>query len=383
MRKLTTSLVVAVGLVAGCDSKKSETSTQKTVEGTPGVAKGEGSAQPAQPAQEKTMTGAELVKKYQDCSSLIMTKLDQFMSDCIADDFTSHYYGEQMKGKEAMKGMFTAMQKAMPDTKIVPQLIVVSGRNILAVNLTSGTQTGELAMPGMPTIPATGKKVSMLFFHRLAMNDQNRATGEWSFDDPASFMGQLGLAQKGSPPTRPAIDKGIDGAPVIAVTADDAKEKANLETVSKAMDALNNKKNADMMALMTDDVVVSDQAMEKDVTGKKDVEAQFKLFQTGFPDGKITAENKYAAGDFVVVIGKFDGTHNADFMGLKKTGKKVSLDYTEVVQVKDGKVAKFWRFHSGMQLAQQLGLMPSAPPTAAAPAGSAAAPTQAPAADKK
>jgi hypothetical protein len=68
---------------------------------------------------------------------------------------------------------------------------------------------------------------------------------------------------------------------------------------------------------------------------------------------------------------------------MKKTGKTVSLDYAEVMQMKDGKIAQIWRFHSGMQFAMQMGLMPApgAPPAAgsAAPAaGSAAAP-----ADKK
>jgi steroid delta-isomerase-like uncharacterized protein len=264
------------------------------------------------------------------------------------------------------------MAKAMPDYKMMPQLVMVSGRNILAVNLTTGTHTGELAMEGMPPIPATNKKIGMLFFHRLALNDQNKATDEWGFDDPAAFMGQLGLAQKGSPPTRPATDKGWEGAPIVVVTADDDKEKANLATVAKAMEAFNNRKNADMQALMTDDVVVSDQAMEKDVTGKKEADAQLKLFQNGFSDSKVTATNAYAAGDWVVQIGKFEGTHDHDFMGIKKTGKKVSLDFTEVLQLKDGKIAKIYRFHSGMQLAQQLGLMPETPAQ-----GSAAAPAPA------
>jgi predicted ester cyclase len=261
---------------------------------------------------------------------------------------------------------------------------MVSGRNILAINLTTGTHTGELAMEGMPPIPATNKKIGMLFFHRLAIDDANKATEEWGFDDPATFMGQLGLAQKGSPPTRPATEKGIDGAPIVVVTADDDKEKANIATFSKGMEAFNSHKNADLLATMTDDVVISDQAMEKDVTGKKEADAQFKLFQNGFSDGKATATNTYAGGDYVVVIGKFEGTHDHDFMGIKKTGKKVSLDYVEVAHFKDGKTDMVWRFHSGMQLAQQLGLMPAAPAPGAAPAGSAAAPSATPpAAEKK
>lgn len=381
MSKLTTSLVVAVGLVAftGCKKKKEEPSTQKTVEGTPGVAKGEGSAQPATPAPEKTLTGADLAKKYQDCGAMLgSNKLDQFLSDCITDDYTAHMYGQDMKGKAAMKEMFSSMAKAMPDYKMAPQLVIVSGRNILAINLTTGTHTGELVMEGMPPIPATQKKIGMMFFHRLAINDANKASEEWSFDDPATFMGQLGLAQKGSPPTRPATDKSIEGAPIVVVTADDDKEKANIASFTKGMEAFNNRKNADLLANMTDDVVISDQAMEKDVKGKKEADAQFKLFQNGFSDSKVTATNTYGAGDYVVVIGKFDGTHDHDFLGIKKTGKKVSLDYVEVAHFKDGKTDKIWRFHSGMQLAQQIGMMPAAPAGGAAPAAGSAAPAPAP-----
>lgn len=374
MSKLTTSLVVAVGLVAftGCKKKKEEPTTQKTVEGTPGVAKGSAD-QAATPAPEKTLTGADLAKRYQECTGYITSDFEKFISTCMADDFTSHYYGQEMKGTAQAKAMFESMKKAMPDTKMTPQLIMVSGRNILAFSLSTGTQSGELAMPGMPPIPATNKKVGFLYFQRLAMNDQNKATDEWGYDDPAAFMGQLGLAQKGSPPTRPAIDKDVvENAPVIAVTADDAKEKANLDVVSKVMTAFNDRKNADLMAAFTDDAVVSDQAMEKDATTKKDIEAQIKAFQQGFSDAKVSAQNTYAAGDWVVVLGKFEGTHDHDYMGIKKTGKKVSLDYADVTLLKDGKVAKVWRFHSGQQLADQLGLTPPA----GSAAGSAAAPAE-------
>jgi predicted ester cyclase len=233
-------------------------------------------------------------------------------------------------------------------------------------------------MPGMPPIPATNKKVGMLFFHKLALNDQNKATEEWAFDDPSTMMGQLGLAPKDAPPTRPAMDKGLDGAPIVVVTADDAKEKANLEAVKKDMEAVNAHKTADIMAMMTDDAVESDQTDGADKKGKKDIEAGMKMFFGAFSDAKVTANETFAAGDYVVAIGKFDGTNDHDMGKMKKTGKKVSLDYAEVVQIKDGKMAAIWRFHSGMQFAMQMGMMP---PPGAAPAGGA--PPAAPAGGEK
>jgi len=77
------------------------------------------------------------------------------------------------------------------------------------------------------------------------------------------------------------------------------------------------------------------------------------------------------AGDYVVEIGKFEGTNDHDMGKMKKTGKHVSVNFAEVTQLKDGKVAHLWRFYNSMDFAKQLGLMPAAP--AGAPAGGDAA----------
>ena len=372
MSKLTTSLVVALGLVAftGCKSKHEEGTVQKPTEG---VSK-EGSAAPSMAPAEKPMSGADLAKKYQTCVAMINdNKLDDFKKECVDASYKGHDNGMDMPpGTDALIEQFTGMRKAMPDYKLTPQLIIVSGRNILAVELLTGTHTGELAMGNMPPIPASNKKVGMLFFHRLAINDQNKATEEWAYSDGTTMMAQLGLAPKDAPPKRPAMEKGMDNAPVIVVTADDPKEKANLETFKKAMDAVNSHKTADVMAMMTDDAVESDQTDAADRKGKKDIEAGMKMFFGAFSDAKVTADNTWAAGDYVVATGKFEGTNDHDLGKMKKTGKKVSLDYAEIAMIKDGKVAQLWRFHDGMQFAMQLGLMPA--PGAAPAAGSAAAP---------
>jgi predicted ester cyclase len=383
MSKLTTSLVVGLGLVAfaGCKKKKEEGTVQKPTEG---VTKDNGSAAKP-PEAEKPMSGADLAKKYQTCVAMINdSKWDDFKGTCIDASYVGHEYGHDMSGADTVLGYFQAMKKAMPDWKLTPQLIIVSGRNILAVELATGTQSGELAMPGMPPIPATNKKVGQLFFHRLAINDQNKATEEWAFDDPATMMGQLGLAPKDAPPTRPAMDKGIEGAPIVVVTADDPKEKANIEAFKKGADAFNAHKTNDLMAMMTPDAVMMDQADAADKKGK-DIEASVKMIMGAFSDIKAVNTENWGAGDYVVETGKMEGTHDHDLGKLKKTGKKVSLDYAEIAHFKDGKVDQLWRFHSGMQFAGQLGLMPETPAGGAPAAGSAAAPADKAAApaDKK
>jgi soluble cytochrome b562 len=167
-------------------------------------------------------------------------------------------------------------------------------------------------------------------------------------------MFQMGLAPKGAPPHRSADDaKPLEGAPIVAVAADDAKEKANIEATKKGGEAFNAHKGADLIAMMADDVVETDVAAPKDLKGKKEVEKGLKDFQTAFSDAKVTPDH--------------------DMGAMKKTGKKVSVPYAEIFEYKAGKVSHIWRFHDSMTMAMQLGLMPpmGAAPTGEAPKGDA------------
>jgi steroid delta-isomerase-like uncharacterized protein len=176
------------------------------------------------------------------------------------------------------------------------------------------------------------------------------------------MWGQLGLSPKEAPPVRPAMEKGMDGAPVIIVAADDAKEKANLETIKKANEAFMSKKPADSMAFYADDAVESDQASGADTKGKKEIEKGMTMFTKAFPDLKIEVKGQWAAGDYVIVEGVFSGTNNGPMGKMPKTGKPVTGQYAEIFKLKDGKITELWRFRNGLAMAMQLGLvkMPAA-----------------------
>jgi predicted ester cyclase len=366
MKNVSIGLAVALSL-GGCSKKKASENKEPPA---PMVQENTGSATGS--AAEAPLAGKDLADKYTKCIGMINDgKFDDFTSQCIAADYKGHDMDMgDMSGAESIKNEFASLKKAFPDWKMTPQLVLVNGRNILAVELTTGTNSGPLQMaPGAPETPATNKKLGMLVFHRLTMNDQNKANEEWMYEDPSTMMGQLGLLPKSAPPMRPATDTSWEGAPNITVAADNDTEKKNLETVKAMTDAFNAHKVPDMMALMTDDAVESDQADAQDYKGKKDIEKDLKTFLGAFSDGKITVDSTYAAGDYVVELGTFEGTNDHDLGPMKKTGKKVTMHYAEVSKLKDGKVTNLWRFRNGMATAIQLGLMQ--PPGAGA--GSAAA----------
>ncbi|MEJ2266332.1 MAG: ester cyclase [Anaerolineales bacterium] len=61
---------------------------------------------------------------------------------------------------EAMK-VTAGLMSAFPDFKIDIQQVTVNGDQATVKAQWSGTQTGALSLPGMPSIPPTGKKVSV------------------------------------------------------------------------------------------------------------------------------------------------------------------------------------------------------------------------------
>jgi len=363
--KTRTMVVITLGLAlaAGCKKKEKTGETAAGSGSSTAVAKpNEGSAamkppEPPPPPKPAPKTGKDLAQAYQDCGALIAgAKWDDFMKQCSADTFVGHMADDKDMKRDEVVPMFKDMRAAFPDEKIEPQLIFVNGRNILAVMLMSGTHEGPMKTP-MGEIPATKKKFGALMYHRLAMNDENKATEEWSYFDPATMMGQLGLSPKEAPPSRPAMEKGMEGAPAIIVAADDDKEKKNLETVKKSNDAFNSKKAADAMAFYADDAVESDQATGTDAKGKKEIEKGLAMFWKAFPDVKVDAANMWAAGDYVVVEGSFSGTNDGPMGKMPKTGKKVTGHYAEIIKLKDGKITEMWRFRNGLAMAAQLGLI--------------------------
>jgi predicted ester cyclase len=302
--------------------------------------------------------GKDLAAHYLDCVGLANAgKWDDVKTRCVAAGFTSHLMdGPEIKGVDMLVEWAKNTQAAFPDIKTEPQLVIVDGRNIFAIELTTGTHRGPLKTP-QGEVPATNNKLGLLFFHKLAIGDDDKMTEEWAYKDARTFLVQLSMIPKEAGPARAPIDKGWDGAPIVVVAADDAASKANVEVVKKMIDALNAHRAADTAALVTDDVVESDQAEDKDRSKAESIQGADE-FGKAFPDGKLDVPAYFAAGDYVVAPGTMTGTNDGPLGPMKPTHKKIASHYAEVYKLKDGKIAAIWRFRNGMATAQQLGLVP-------------------------
>lgn len=367
--RFQTGFVIAALALAACKKTKSEgqpppdptpgSSSGKPTEGS-GSAAVAGSAAGSDVPPSVPLAGEGLAKFYVACLARINAgKLDDYKRDCIDPEIAVHDVdSDEFTGADSVIGYYTDMRKAMPDFKLEPQLVLVSGRNILAITLMTGKQTGPLkAQAG--ELKASDKTVGMLTLHHVKTNDDNKATEEWEYSDNKTMLGQLGLLPKEQGATRAPL--AAAAPPIVLVTKDDAKETSNLDLVHKGDDAFNAHKSGDLVALWADDANESDQASDKDNKGKAAIEGNLKGLFSAFPDVKIQVPNAFAAGDYVIVEGKLTGTHKGALGPIKPTNKQVEISYAEVFKVKDGKIAEVTRFRNDMAMAAQLGLLGETP----------------------
>ncbi len=83
------------------------------------------------------------------------------LSSLVNDNFVLSGPVPQPLGKQEFIGMMKAMLTAFPDFKFNGVVAEEREETVVVKARISGTHTGTLALPGLPPIPATGKKISL------------------------------------------------------------------------------------------------------------------------------------------------------------------------------------------------------------------------------
>jgi predicted ester cyclase len=85
----------------------------------------------------------------------------QTMTELVADDFVLSGPTPQPLGKPEFIGLMQILHAGMPDFAFNVSSYEEHGDNVIAKSHITATHTGVLALPGMPPLPATGKKVAL------------------------------------------------------------------------------------------------------------------------------------------------------------------------------------------------------------------------------
>jgi steroid delta-isomerase-like uncharacterized protein len=79
----------------------------------------------------------------------------------IAEDFVLSGPTPQPLGKAEFIGFMHTMLAALPDFSFNISHFEENGDKVIAYSHVTGTHTGTFVLPGLPPIPATGKKISL------------------------------------------------------------------------------------------------------------------------------------------------------------------------------------------------------------------------------
>jgi len=118
----------------------------------------------------------------------------------------------------------------------------------------------------------------------------------------------------------------------------------NKEFVRKYLEALSGKPKPASVV----DRYVSDQALKDHIAGA----------ETGFPEYILEPVEMIAEGDKVALKVRLKGTHLGIFNGIPATGRKVDTLFHITYQIRDGKIIDHWMLIDGLEMMQQLGLIP-------------------------
>lgn len=92
--------------------------------------------------------------------------------------------------------------------------------------------------------------------------------------------------------------------------------------------------------------------------GPEGVKQVAKAMISAFPDRKITHHDTIAEGDKVLIRWSMSGTHQAELMGIPRTGKSVNITGFDHFRIAGGKIVEMWQVADQLGMMQQLGVIP-------------------------
>jgi steroid delta-isomerase-like uncharacterized protein len=92
----------------------------------------------------------------------------------------------------------------------------------------------------------------------------------------------------------------------------------------------------------------------RDLRGPAAFREFYQPFRAAFPDLKFTVEDVVGEGDRIAVRVSGRARHTGDGMGLKATGRSVTLSAIAIARWKNGKIAEGWNEFDADGLMRQL-----------------------------
>jgi steroid delta-isomerase-like uncharacterized protein len=135
--------------------------------------------------------------------------------------------------------------------------------------------------------------------------------------------------------------------------------EANRAVIRRFVEEVQNKKDWDAYDELNDPEFVNLSAPPGIPSDREGGKVYLSAFLNAFPDSQVTIDDMIAEGDQVVTKKTFTGTHMADFAGIPATGKRVTLQYVDIMRVRNGRIVEHWLSMDQLSFMQQLGVIPT------------------------
>jgi steroid delta-isomerase-like uncharacterized protein len=91
---------------------------------------------------------------------------------------------------------------------------------------------------------------------------------------------------------------------------------------------------------------------------REGVKQLFSLFHTAFEDFHATIHDQVGEGRKVATRKTLHGTHRGEFLGVPPTGKRATIEVTDILYVEEGRITDHWTVVNQLGLMRQLGVIP-------------------------
>jgi steroid delta-isomerase-like uncharacterized protein len=140
------------------------------------------------------------------------------------------------------------------------------------------------------------------------------------------------------------------------VAGDDVER--NKAVIRRFVQEVQNEKNWAAFDELNADDFVNHSAPPGVPSDKAGGEMFLRGFLGAFPDCRFTIDDMIGEGDQVVTKKTFTGTHTAELNGIPPTGRRVTLQFADIMRVRDGQIVEHWLAMDQLSFLQQLGVIP-------------------------
>lgn len=137
----------------------------------------------------------------------------------------------------------------------------------------------------------------------------------------------------------------------------ESESERNKAVVRRFIEEVQNEKNWDAFDELNADDFVNLSAPPGVPSDREGGKMFLGAFLNAFPDCHVTVDDMIAEGDRVVTKKTFTGTHTAELNGIPPTGKRVSIQYVDILRLRDGKIIEHWLSMDQLNFMQQLGVL--------------------------